>query len=47
MVIEVDVILNQESSLVDCLGFTPADTFCLQYTKEVFSHCVIIAISSP
>ena len=47
MVIEVDVIFNQEPSLVDGLRFAPPNAFCLQYTEEVFGHCIIIAISAP
>ena len=42
MVIEVDVIFNQETSLVDRLWFVPPNTLRLQYTEEVFCHCIII-----
>ena len=38
MVIEMDVILNQEPSLVDRLWLVSPDALCLQYTEEVFGH---------
>ena len=45
MVVEEYEVINELSSMCYGLGFVPSQAFDLEYSKEVFCHSVIIAIS--
>ncbi|MDP3447988.1 MAG: hypothetical protein Q8S22_08015 [Eubacteriales bacterium] len=47
MVVEIDILINEQSSFVDRFGFAAMDTSCFQNAKEVFRHCIIVAVSTP
>ena len=45
VVIEVNVFVNQVIGLLKCFELLAVDTFGFQNAKEIFCHCIVIAIS--
>ena len=47
MVVKMDVVINQRIGCSKILDFLAVDTLGFQDAKEIFSHSVVEAISTP
>lgn len=47
IIVEINEIVNEQLCLLNGIGSMPAQAFGFQYSKEVFSHSIIITVSPP
>ncbi len=45
MVVKIDVLINEEASLLIGLEFNSINTLCFENRKEIFSQSIVIRIT--
>ena len=46
VIVEINVIVDERSGFIKGGGKMSIDALCLNYGEEIFSHCIVIAIST-